>query len=293
MREMRKSADGRESRFVPAAAASVASRAAGDDTPVVEGYAALFNSETVIGSWFREVILPGAFKDTVANDDIRVAFNHSPHYIIGRTSAKTAEFTEDKTGLRYKADPPDTTWAKDMVTSIKRRDITGSSFQFEVEKDEDEEWDFSQTKQGKLPLRTIKRAKLYEGGPVAFPAYEDTTVSARAIGRAEQPPAAATEVVEQPAAAVTPSEGLTTAVASLASAIAMQERHMDASRPTDPAAQQALMDEMRTALRALDPTHALGQPVTRSAPAARSTETAGSKEMSDLERELALLEQGV
>lgn len=186
MREFRKSADGRESRFIPAATAGIAARAAGEESPVIEGYGALYNSETVIGSWFREVILPGAFKDSIANDDIRVAFNHSPHYIIGRNTAKTAEISEDATGLRYKADPPDTTWAKDLTTSIKRGDITGSSFQFDVENDEDEEWDYSQTKQGMLPLRKIKRAKLYEVGPVAFPAYEDTTVSARAIGRSEE-----------------------------------------------------------------------------------------------------------
>lgn len=175
----------REQRFVPAAAAGVDLRAKGE-TNSVEGYGALFNDEVVIYGLFRERILPGAFRDTIAADDIRVAFNHSPNFIIGRTSAKTAEMSEDEKGLKYQADPPDTTWARDLVTSIKRRDITGSSFQFEIERDEDEEWDFTQTKQGKLPLRTIKRAKLWEAGPVAYPAYENTTVSARAVGHFER-----------------------------------------------------------------------------------------------------------
>lgn len=203
MPEIRKAADGRERRFISAATTNVGTRAADDDAPVVEGSGALFNVEAVIYGMFREVILPGAFKDSLANDDIRVAFNHSPHFIIGRTSAKTAKVWEDGEGLKYRAEPPDTTWARDMVTSIKRRDITGSSFQFEVENDEDEEWDYSETKKGMLPLRKIKRAKLWENGPVAYPAYESTTVSARAIGKAEEPlaGAAAASDADQAAAA--------------------------------------------------------------------------------------------
>jgi phage head maturation protease len=68
--------------------------------------------------------------------------------------------------------------------------VTGSSFQFSS-RTRDEEWDYSETKKGMLPLRKIKRARLYETGPVAFPAYEDTTVSARAVSKVEEAPAAA------------------------------------------------------------------------------------------------------
>jgi HK97 family phage prohead protease len=177
----------REQRVVQAStAAPVSLRKKGDAPSVVEGYGALFGQETVITTKdlrFREVIAPGAFRDSIAQDDIRVAFNHDANFIIGRTSAKTATVTETSTGLQYSAEPPDTSWARDLMTSIQRRDITGSSFQFEVAKDEDEEWDLTPMRQGLLPLRTIKRAKLFEVGPVAFPAYDTTTVSARAIER--------------------------------------------------------------------------------------------------------------
>lgn len=194
-----RSGDGRrEQRVLSIRSAGVEVRAK-DDATVIDGYGALFNNETVIGSWFRERILPGAFTDSIAQDDIRVAFNHSPNFILGRTSAKTATVTEDAKGLRYEVTPPLT--RADVVESIKRGDITGSSFQFEVENPDDEEWDYSQTKQGKLPLRTIKRAKLWETGPVAWPAYENTTVSARAVAIVEEARAAiAAEQAKRPAA---------------------------------------------------------------------------------------------
>ncbi len=181
--------------------AVILSRAA-DNAPSIEGHGALFNTETVIGGYFREVIAPGAFKESISKDDIRVSFNHSANAILGRTSAKTATVAEDGKGLKYTAIPPDTQAGRDTVTSIKRGDITGSSFQFEVENDDDESWDFASTKQGKLPLRTIKRAKLYEVGPVAFPAYDTTTVSARAQATVEE----ARTVAEAEAAVVPPTE---------------------------------------------------------------------------------------
>lgn len=203
MREIRSAVGERERRFIPATGAAVAMRAAaGKETPVIEGHGALFNDETVIGSWFRERILPGAFKESLAEDDIRVAFNHDYNFILGRTSAGTAVVEEDKKGLRYEATPPAS--RADVVESIQRGDITGSSFSFTVDSPDDEEWDYSETKKGMLPLRTIKKARLYETGPVAFPAYENTTVSARAMGKVKEA-RALREAADAAAAAETPA----------------------------------------------------------------------------------------
>lgn len=185
-REIRSAVGEREQRFIPATSAIGVRAKDGADLPTIEGHGALFNDETVIGSWFRERILPGAFKDSLATDDIRVAFNHDYNCILGRTSAGTATVEEDKQGLKYTAEPPDVEWARGVVLQIKRKDITGSSFSFTVEHSDDEEWDYSETKKGMLPLRTIKKARLYETGPVAFPAYENTTVSARAMSKVEE-----------------------------------------------------------------------------------------------------------
>lgn len=167
-----------EKRF---AVAGVSQRAKDGEAPVIEGHGALFDTETVIAGLFRERIAKGAFADSLRDQDVVVAYNHEASMLLGRVSAGTARVYEDDKGLRYEATPPAT--RADVVESVKRGDVTGSSFQFTVENDADEEWDFAESKKGMLPLRTIKRARLYEVGPVVFPAYETTTVSARAEGK--------------------------------------------------------------------------------------------------------------
>ncbi len=153
----------------------------------IEGVASVVGQETVIGSgfWaFREMIMPGAFKDAVKSDDVRALFNHDPNLLLGRTASKTLRIKEDKSGLRYVNDLPDTATGRDVQTLIKRGDVNGSSFAFTVDQ-ADEEWDESEVKGGKLPLRKILRiSKLYDVSPVTYPAYPTTSVSARSRAKA-------------------------------------------------------------------------------------------------------------
>lgn len=155
-------------------------RAKQGEKPGLDGHAAVFNQETVIGSWFREVILPGAFTEAIGHDDVRALLNHNPDYVLGRNKSGTLRLEEDTEGLRYEIDMPDTSYAKDLSEVVARGDVSQSSFSFAVENDEDEEWDRDAVKQGKLPLRRIKKVRLYDVSPVTFPAYEGTNVSARA-----------------------------------------------------------------------------------------------------------------
>jgi HK97 family phage prohead protease len=291
MKELRTSPNGREQRMSQSAVV-LQSRAA-EENPVIEGHGALFNAETIIGGWFREVIAPGAFKDSIATDDIRVAFNHDANFILGRTSAKTATVQEDGKGLKYTATPPDTTAGRDTVTSIKRGDITGSSFQFTIENDDDEDWDFEQTKKGMLPLRTIKRAKLWEVGPVAWPAYETTTVSARAQAKVEEARAladaakAAAPLTETPA---TPVVGSTRRTA--------EDIQRDIQRDLGLLLELAQAAPTRsaepTSVPATEPApHAAAAPV--AAPAARVAEApmVSSSDEFSIDRELELLAREV
>jgi HK97 family phage prohead protease len=144
------------------------------DPRTLQGYAAVFNQRTEIMGLFEERIAPGAFAAAIGRDDVRALFNHDPNYVLGRTSAGTLRLSEDARGLAYSIDPPDTQAGRDVSALIARGDVQGSSFSFEIE---EESWDRS----GALPLRTIMRAKLHDVGPVTFPAYEQTTVSARCI----------------------------------------------------------------------------------------------------------------
>jgi len=139
------------------------------------GYASVFNTETVIAGLFREQIAPGAFAEAVTQDDVRALFNHDPNFVIGRTASGTLSLREDETGLAYDAIPPDTQWARDLMVSVGRGDISQSSFGFAVESDE---WTHP-TRNGELPLRTIRKAKLYDVSPVTYPAYESTTTAVR------------------------------------------------------------------------------------------------------------------
>jgi hypothetical protein len=145
------------------------------------GYAAVFNSEAVIGDSFREKIMPGAFAETIKNNDIRALFNHNKSALLGRTKSGTLRLTEDERGLRYEVDLPDTQTGRDLIVSMDRGDIDGSSFGFNVPRGGDE-WDFSRD----LPLRTIRQANVAEVSVVVFPAYDDATASLRCLDGARQ-----------------------------------------------------------------------------------------------------------
>lgn len=149
-------------------------RTAGASAPRLSGYAAVFDSPTEIAGLFREVIAPGAFASAVGTDDVRALFNHDANFVLGRTTSGTLTLTEDETGLRYDVDPPDTQWARDLMVSVQRGDVSQSSFAFEVL---DDDWVYGA--RGEMPVRTIKSVRLHDVSPVTYPAYTDTTVSAR------------------------------------------------------------------------------------------------------------------
>lgn len=164
-------------------AAPVEFRAADGEKPMLSGYAAVFGDATEIAGIFRERIAPGAFAEAVKRDDVRALFNHDANFVLGRTTAKTLRLVEDDRGLRYEADPPDTQWARDLMVSVQRGDVSQSSFAFEVT---EEEWDYGV--RGEMPLRTIKAVRLYDVSPVTYPAYESTSVSARSKELAKSVP---------------------------------------------------------------------------------------------------------
>lgn len=161
--------------------ASIEIRTEGDDnTRRIAGYAALFHSQSEdLGGW-REIILPAAFDDVIG-DDVRALWNHDPSAVLGRTSSGTLRLTQDRRGLFYEVDLPDTQIGRDIMESIRRGDINQSSFAFTVAEDF---WEPGGG--GAPPVRKIyKFARLFDVGPVAYPAYPATSVSVRAIEKAK------------------------------------------------------------------------------------------------------------
>jgi Escherichia/Staphylococcus phage prohead protease len=144
-----------------------------DEKPVIEGYFAKFN-RWFPGPFFKEKIAPGAFAQTLKDHDIRALWNHNPDFPLGRTRNKTLSLIEYEKGLWGQIDMPDTQVARDALTSVKRGDVSGASFGFEVEED-GQEWNKDFTE------RTLTKVKLWEVSPVVFPAYQSTHVHARSI----------------------------------------------------------------------------------------------------------------
>lgn len=145
--------------------------------PVIEGYASVFDSwsEELGGEFpFRERVVKGAFEESIQRDDIRALFNHDPNYVLGRNTSNTLSLEEDEKGLRVRITPPQTQWAKDLLVSIKRGDITQMSFGFTVILDR---WSYEDN----IDIRELLKVKLYDVSPVTFPAYSQTECGIRTI----------------------------------------------------------------------------------------------------------------
>lgn len=146
------------------------------------GYAAVYycfedpGTQYQLGEGIVERIAPGAFADVLGNgDDVRGLFNHEPDHLLGRLSAGTLRLVSDDVGLRYEIDLPDTQAGRDVAISIKRGDLTGSSFGFKMAPG-GARWD----KDGAFDVRTLARVgKLYDVGPVTYPAYGATSTALR------------------------------------------------------------------------------------------------------------------
>lgn len=158
-------------------------RKRGDGTPVVEGYAAVFDEETIIGGerfGFREVVRAGAFKEALARpDDVRFLINHGD-LPLARTKSGTLRLEEDKHGLRIEAElDPNDPDVQRMIPKMERGDLTQMSFAFQTSGEESEVWKLAADDSDELDLREIRNVTLYDVSAVTYPAYEGTEVGLR------------------------------------------------------------------------------------------------------------------
>jgi HK97 family phage prohead protease len=153
-----------------------------EDDFAIEGNAVAYNvRSSLIGGQFYEVVAPGAFSDTLRADDQVCCFNHDANQILGRKKSGTLTLRDGNDGLRFRCALDRSNPVHQAVhASIKRGDVDGCSFQFNVPADGDT-WE----ENSGIPVRTLKRVKLFELGPVVFPAYTQTSVGARAEQRAD------------------------------------------------------------------------------------------------------------
>lgn len=178
--------------------------AEGEQAPVLEGYAAVFNSLSEDLGGFRELIHPGAFKKTISEADIRALINHDPNQVLGRNKAGTLELAEDIHGLRIRIMPPDNSYARDLLNSVKRGDIDQMSFAFETVRDE---WTITNDGNDEVITRSLFEVRLFDVSPVTYPAYPQTTVMVRSKV-AELTKKAAPVQADHPAAGDADGQGL-------------------------------------------------------------------------------------
>ena len=144
---------------------------------VLVGYAAMYNVWSQNLGGFRERILPGAFDRALSGgQDVRALMNHDPNFVLGRTKSGTLSLTSDDVGLRVAIKPPESEWAKGLMESVRRGDIDQMSFQFRAIEGGDR-W-FGDDASTDL-LRELRDVDLFDVSPVTFPAYPQTTLSAR------------------------------------------------------------------------------------------------------------------
>lgn len=159
----------------------------GDKPKTLTGYGAVFYRENEPGTeyWLWsdlvERIMPGAFDRALREDDVRAFFNHAPDTILGRRALKpedTLRLSVDNVGLRYEIDfdsaDPD---HQRIFPKVASRKVDGSSFMFvptnEVYRTITDEND------QRIDIIEVVEVRLWEVGPVVFPAYEGTTSETR------------------------------------------------------------------------------------------------------------------
>ena len=145
---------------------------------ILEGYAIVFNEETLIGDakrGFREMIMPNALTNT-SMKDVPLKYNHMDNFlVIARTKNGSLKLEVDDKGLKIRAELLDTQTNKDIYKMVQNGLLDKMSFAFTVAS---QKWDRS----GDVPLRKITSIeRLYDVSIVDLPAYDGTSIYSRSL----------------------------------------------------------------------------------------------------------------
>ena len=157
-----------------------------EDTRFVEGYALVFDSRSEdLG--FYEVIDKDAITQALIDScDVFALLNHDDNKVLARARYGNGSLTlqVDDKGLYYSFDAPKTALGDELLEYLSRGEITGSSFAFYVDWEDDsaQSWE---TVNG-IKYRYIHKIQyIHDVSPVFTPAYNATSVSKRALDKVE------------------------------------------------------------------------------------------------------------
>ena len=152
----------------------------------IEGYAIVFNAESELmidgNRYFKEVILPSSISMQMLKQcDVRALINHDKSKLLARWNKGkgSLSLSIDSKGLAYSFEAPKTADGDFAVEMVKRGDVDGCSFAFNITKNGDS---WVERKDGTY-LRTItKIARITDVTLTADPAYKQTEVGVRMKG---------------------------------------------------------------------------------------------------------------
>lgn len=148
----------------------------------IEGQPIVFGQRTDMG-WYDEIISAEALNNCDLKD-VRFLVNHNLDMIpLARSrnnnenSTMQMSVVPEGMNIRVDLDTENNNESKSLYSAVSRGDVTGMSFMFSVRKSE---WDETNPDH---PTRTITDiAKVYEVSAVTWPAYDQTSITARCSG---------------------------------------------------------------------------------------------------------------
>lgn len=189
-------------------AGETASDGEAGDGLTMDGFAAVFNRETLIDSWegrFWEQVAPGSMKKTFREMTPKVQFDHGTHPMIGSVPIAAVRTVEEATdpvlapdgGAHIVARLFDNWLVEPVRDAIDSGAVNGMSFRFSVVKEEWRDPDgkllrdpqqiqeelfrswWEDLPEDELLHRNLRELRVPELGPVVWPAYAETTVGVR------------------------------------------------------------------------------------------------------------------
>lgn len=150
----------------------------------LSGRPIVYDARTDLG-WCDEIIEKGAL-DGADLKDVRFLINHNTDMVpLARSrnnnENSTMQLSIDDEGMeiRVDLDTENNADAKNLYSAVQRGDIDGMSFMFTVDGDR---WEDIESEH---PIRSItKFGRIFEVSAVTFPAYEQTSISARGLSEA-------------------------------------------------------------------------------------------------------------
>lgn len=179
----------------------------GKESRIIEGYAIVFNRESVVlCDWceeFREIILPEAVSmELLDNSDIKMNLWHDREKLIARRNKGkgSLEVGIDEHGVFFRFEAPNTPDGNTALELVKRGDLAGCSFAYSCNEKTDVEYVRGEKEDDPVCRRVKHIEGVYDMTICSDPAYQDTSVAAReAIEGLLKP-----EPVEAPAEEETP-----------------------------------------------------------------------------------------